>query len=284
MTSLESSYAHCRQVARSRARNFYYSFVLLSKPQRDAMCAIYAFMRRCDDLSDEPGATREALEDWRSDMHRALQGRYGSDACWPALHDAVRRYSIPAAYLDEMIDGVESDLEPRHVQTFEELYRYCYLVASVAGLCAIHIFGFESRDALPLAEKCGIAFQLTNILRDVREDAARGRVYLPAQDLDRFGVSVDEVLGCRDSERLRRLLAFEAQRARVYYEESAPLLGMIDPSSRASLRALVEIYQRLLDRIERAGFDVLPRRIRLSAAEKIAIMLRAAIRSRSSAA
>jgi phytoene synthase len=280
MTPLELSYAHCRGVARNRARNFYYSFVLLSKPQRDAMCAIYAFMRRCDDLSDEPGATKQALEDWRSALHLALAGTHGADPCWPALADAVRRYRIPPAYLDEMIDGVESDVEPRHIETFDELYRYCYLVASVAGLSALHIFGFDSENALPLAEKCGVAFQLTNILRDVREDAQRGRVYLPREDLARFGLTREEILACEDSERLRRLLAFEAGRARGYYRESAPLLGMIHPGSRASMRALVEIYSRLLERIERSGYDVLPRRIRLSAAEKIVIMLRAAIRSR----
>ena len=189
MISVDQSYAYCRRIARSRARNFYYSFLLLSAQQRKAMCAIYAFMRYCDDLSDEPGATRAAIDRWRAEMEEALEGRFGDHPMWPAFHHTVRRFGIPHQYFREMIDGVASDLEPRRIETFEELYRYCYQVASVVGLTIIHIFGFDTRSALPLAEKCGVAFQLTNILRDIREDAGRDRIYLPAEDLQRFGVS-----------------------------------------------------------------------------------------------
>ncbi|MGH9629199.1 MAG: phytoene/squalene synthase family protein, partial [Bryobacteraceae bacterium] len=190
MSPVDQSYQYCRNVARSQARNFYYSFVLLSKPQRDAMCAIYAFMRYCDDLSDDPTlASARTMQQWRSELEAALNGEFGQHPCWPAFHDAVRRYSIPRDYFHQMIDGVSSDLEPRHVQTFDELYRYCYQVASVVGLTIVHIFGFDSPSALKLAEKCGIAFQMTNILRDVKEDAERGRVYLPREDLDRFAVA-----------------------------------------------------------------------------------------------
>src|SRR5215831_20257411 len=189
MKEVERSYAYCRRVARSRAKNFYYSFLLLSEPQRKAMCAIYAFMRYCDDLSDEPGANRAAIERWRAEMEDALQGRFSGHPVWPAFHHTIRRFSIPHDYFREMIDGVASDLEPREFQTFDQLYRYCYQVASVVGLTVIHIFGFDTRRALPLAEKCGIAFQLTNILRDIREDAERGRIYLPTEDLLRFGVT-----------------------------------------------------------------------------------------------
>src|SRR5882724_2954010 len=188
MATLAESYSFCRNVARTRAKNFYYSFVLLPSEQRNAMCAIYAFMRYCDDLSDEPGATREPLERWRIALDRALAGRYDAHPTLPAFHDTVQRYKIPAQYFHEMIDGVSSDLQPRRIQTFDQLYRYCYQVASVVGLTTIHIFGFDSREALPLAEKCGVAFQLTNILRDVREDVERGRIYLPQDDLKRFGV------------------------------------------------------------------------------------------------
>ena len=151
------------------------------RQQRKAMCAIYAFMRYCDDLSDEPGATRAAIERWRSEMEAALEGRFGGHPVWPAFHHTVRRFGIPHQYFREMIDGVVSDLEPRRFETFDELYRYCYQVASVVGLTIIHIFGFDTPSALPLAEKCGVAFQLTNILRDIREDAGRGRIYLPGR-------------------------------------------------------------------------------------------------------
>ena len=183
MVTIEQSYQYCLQVARSRAKNFYYSFVLLSAQQRKAMCAIYAFMRYCDDLSDEPGASRTAVDHWRADMEEALQGRFADHPLWPAFHHAVRRFGIPHEYFRQMIDGISSDLEPRRLETFDELYKYCYQVASVVGLTIIHIFGFDTRSALPLAEKCGVAFQLTNILRDIREDAERGRIYLPAEDL-----------------------------------------------------------------------------------------------------
>ena len=184
--SLTESYAFCRHIAKTRARNFYYSFVLLSDEQKNAMCAMYAFMRFCDDLSDEPGANLASIAKWRGELGEALAGRFSGHAVWPAFHDAVRRYCIPHAYFAEMIDGVSSDLEPRTFADFDQLYRYCYQVASVVGLTTIHIFGFESPQALDLAEKCGVAFQLTNILRDVREDFDNGRVYIPSEDLDRF--------------------------------------------------------------------------------------------------
>ena len=217
--AVEQSYAYCRKVARTRARNFYYSFVLLSKPQRAAMCAIYAFMRYCDDLSDEPGATRSAIERWRADLDAALDGRFSGHPVWPAFHDAVSRYAIPHRYFHEMIDGVASDLEPRRFETFGQLYRYCYQVASVVGLTVVHIFGFESPAALPLAEKCGIAFQLTNILRDIREDLERGRLYLPIEDLRRFGVSEQDLRAATRNPAFLRMMRFETQRARSYYDE-----------------------------------------------------------------
>ena len=273
MPDLKASYAFSRRIARKRARNFYYSFLLLSREQKDSMCAIYAFMRYCDDISEGEGASREAIEQWRRDLERALGGDFPGNPLWPAFHDTVTRYGIPHQYFHEMIDGVSSDLEPRRIQTFEELYRYCYQVASVVGLTIIHIFGFESRDALALAEKCGIAFQLTNILRDVREDWEHGRVYLPAEDLQRFGTKLT-----KHDESFVRLMRFEAERARKYYEESRPLIGLVHARSRKSLWALVEIYRRLLGRIEDSDFDVLDRRIRVPAWEKLGILLRAAVR------
>jgi phytoene synthase len=276
MATLEESFQYCRQVARSRAKNFYYSFVLLKHEQRDAMCAIYAFMRYCDDLSDEPGASRAAIERWRAALSDALAGRAGDHPVWPGFVHTVETYRIPHEYFHHMIDGVASDLEPRKIATFDELYRYCYHVASVVGLTTIHIFGFRSEDAKPLAEKCGVAFQLTNILRDIKEDAGLGRVYLPAEDLARFGVSEQQLAA---GEGVKDLLRFEAARARRYYNESLPLLELVDKHSRPSLWALIEIYSRLLDRIERSNYDVFTRRISLSTAQKSWIVARAASRA-----
>jgi phytoene synthase len=275
MKPVERSYEYCRRVARRRAKNFYYSFVLLSRPQRNAMCAIYAFMRYCDDLSDEPGANRAAIDKWRAEMEAALEGRFSDHPVWPAFHHTVRRFGIPHQYFREMIDGVLSDLEPRRFETFEQLYRYCYQVASVVGLTIIHIFGFDTRSALPLAEKCGVAFQLTNILRDIREDAERGRIYLPTEDLQRFGVSEEDLNAGRRDEPFLRLMGFEAERARTYYNESRPLLDLIHPRSRASLWALISIYSRLLERIEGSNYDVFRRRVRLPLWEKSWIVWRA---------
>ncbi|HLI83780.1 MAG TPA: phytoene/squalene synthase family protein [Bryobacteraceae bacterium] len=274
---IDQSYDYCRGVARKRAKNFYYSFLLLSAQQRASMCAIYAFMRYCDDLSDEPGATRAAIERWREQLEDALEGRFSGHPVWPAFHHTVRRFGIPQEYFREMIEGVASDLEPRRIATFDELYRYCYQVASVVGLTIVHIFGFDTRSVLPLAEKCGVAFQLTNILRDIKEDAGMGRIYLPREDLERFGVSEKDLSAGNLSEPFLRLMRFEAARARAYYEESMPLLDLVHPRSRPSLWALIAIYSRLLDRIEAVNYDVFTRRVRLSAVEKSCILARAAL-------
>ena len=276
VTSLEASQAHCRDVAKKRAKNFYYSFVLLSPERKNAMCAMYAFMRYCDDLSDEPGATRTAMDRWRDALTGALAGRPDSGPVWPAFLDAVSRYQIPHEYFYDMIEGVASDLTARTFHTFEELYQYCYRVASVVGLTIIHIFGFDSPAALPLAEKCGIAFQLTNILRDIREDAGLGRTYLPSEDLERFGVALDDLNQSRRTDAFARLMDFEIARARDYYQESAPLIELVHKESRSSLRALIAIYSGLLERIAESPSDVLTRRISLPAAEKIWLVLRSA--------
>jgi phytoene synthase len=278
MSALDASYQYCRDVARSRAKNFYYSFVLLSRDQKNAMCAMYAFMRYCDDLSDEPGAATAPIERWRDALTQALAGHPDPQSLlWPGFLDAVARYRIPHEYFYQMIEGVLSDMEPRRIVSFDELYGYCYHVASVVGLTIIHIFGFDSQNALPLAEKCGIAFQLTNILRDVREDAERDRIYLPAEDLQRFGVTPEDLRAGRKTDEFARLMEFEAARARKYYDESRPLLGLVAPGSRSSLWALITIYSRLLDRIRQSNYDVFERRIRLSALEKSIIVLRAMV-------
>jgi phytoene synthase len=266
--TVAESYAFCESIARRQAKNFYYSFLLLDRERRQAMCAIYAFMRYCDDLSDDEGIADRAgaIARWRQDLESALAGSAPKNPLWPAFTDTVARYKIPHEYFFDMIEGVTSDLQPRRIQTFDELYDYCYHVASVVGLTVIHIFGFKSREALVLAEKCGIAFQLTNILRDVKEDAKKNRVYLPQEDFARFGASAQDPT--------RDLLAFEAARAKKYYAESAPLLDLIEPASRPSLRALIAIYSRLLDRIIASNYDVLRRRIRVPTWEKLWILAR----------
>ena len=273
--TLEASYAFCRRIARNRARNFYYSFLLLSPEQKDAMCAIYAFMRYCDDISEGAAASRQAIDHWRSDLDRALTGDYPANPLWPAFHETVQRFDIPHQYFHEMIDGVSQDLNARQIQTFDELYRYCYQVASVVGLTIIHIFGFDSPDALPLAEKCGIAFQLTNILRDVREDSENHRIYIPLEDIQRFSADLTKY-----DENFVALMRFEADRAQNYYAESRPLIGMVHEKSRRSLWALIEIYRRLLARIERQNFNVLDRRARVPTREKLGILASAILRLR----
>jgi 15-cis-phytoene synthase len=274
--TVAESYVWCEQVARSQAKNFYYSFLLLKRERRLAMCAVYAFMRYCDDLSDDEGIADRAaaIARWRDDLEAALAGRVGDHPVWPAFVDAVQRFKIPHQYFFDMIDGVSSDLEPRRIQTFVELYDYCYHVASVVGLTIIHIFGFESPQALKLAELCGVAFQLTNILRDVKEDRNKDRVYLPLEDFERFQVSPETL---QPEVRRKKLLEFEAQRARDYYKESAPLVGLIDKGSRASLRALIGIYSRLLDRIVESNYDVLSHRIRVPTWEKVWILVRSMV-------
>ena len=270
------SYAWCERVARRQAKNFYYSFLLLSAPQRRAMCAIYAFMRYCDDLSDDPGVSDRAaaIARWREDLKAALEGHQADHPVWPAFTDAVARYKIPHEYFFAMIEGVSSDLDPRRLQTFDELYDYCYHVASVVGLTIIHIFGFDAPETVELAEKCGVAFQITNILRDVREDAENNRVYLPAEDFERFGVSPDTF---EPRHRFLELLEFEAKRAREYYRLSEPLVGLVHQGSRASLRALIGIYSRLLDRIVASNYDVMAHRIRVPTWEKLWVLVRSVV-------
>ena len=172
---IEHSYRYCRNIARKRARNFYYSFIVLPRAKSDAMCAVYAFMRFCDDIADDPeidGDRERMLAKWGESLVKGAEGDYGDSPILPAFHDTIRRFNIPIDYFQELIDGAAMDLRVDKYRTFDDLYDYCYKVASVVGLVCIHIFGFSSPKARNYAEFCGIAFQLTNILRDVREDAA----------------------------------------------------------------------------------------------------------------
>lgn len=272
--SLEESYAHCERIARAKAKNFYYSFLVLPKQKRLAMCAVYAFMRECDDLSDEAGATQTRLEQWRHDLDDALKGLTGTHPIWPAFADTVHRYKISREYLDDMITGVTSDLTFTQPANFNELYLYCYRVASVVGLTVTHIFGFQKPEALVMAEKCGIAFQLTNILRDVREDAQNYRIYLPADLMRQYQVPHLNA----STPQLEALLSDLGQRARAYFESSRPLILLVDKDSQSSLWALIEIYDRLLKKIEAAHFRVMDTRHRLSNVEKLSILAQALFR------
>lgn len=278
MISVAESYAHCVAIARARAKNFYYSFLVLPKQKRLAMCAVYAFMRECDDLSDEAGATKEALVRWREQMDRALDGDIPQHPLWPAFADTVARYRIPRAYLYDMIDGVTSDLSFQQPQSFQDLYQYCYRVAGVVGLTITHIFGFEHARVLEMAEKCGIAFQLTNILRDIGEDAGLGRSYLPVELMQKYEVSAEDLKQKNVSPHLRKLLSDLGQRAQVYYAFSRPMIQLVDRDSRSSLWALIEIYSRLFRRIESSGYEVLEGRHRLPTWEKLTILAQAALR------
>jgi phytoene synthase len=244
------------------------------------MCALYAFMRQTDDLADDPtpGLDRDALlGHWRRDVHRALD--VGKSDAWPglaALAATVERHAIPRHYLDDVIDGVAMDLNPEPFPTFDDLYGYCYRVASAVGLCCLHIWGYRSEGgrAEALAESCGVALQLTNILRDVREDAENGRLYLPQEDLGRFGVTPEELTARRPNDRVRSLLAYQGQRAYAYYEKAQPLAELVAPVGRPVLGTIVGIYRTLLDEIARRDYDVLAERVALPPWRKVAIMLR----------
>lgn len=275
--ALAESYAECEALARRHAGNFYPAFRLLPSDQRLAMCALYAFMRRADDLSDDSGsvaAKRRALADWRLGLRQALRGEH-THAIHPALHHAITTFRIPSAYLEAVLDGVEMDLEPVALTSFEELHTYCYHVASVVGLACIHVWGFSRPEAKVYAEQAGLAFQLTNILRDLKEDAERGRVYVPREDLTRFGYDPSGLrTGVRD-DAFRALMHFEIARARQYYDAADSLLPLLAAPGRAVYSMMAGTYRSLLDEIERRDYDVFSTRVRVSRWRKMWLALRA---------
>jgi phytoene synthase len=285
--TLDEAYAACRAIARREAKNFYYAFVALPLPRRNAICAIYAFMRRADDLADDESLPREErrirLDAWLAEWRKVCGGSVTADPVFLAVRNATERFGIPLVLLDELVAGVTLDLKqatsdaPDTYATFADLYRYCYLVASVVGLVCIRIFGYRDRRAEKLAEETGIAFQLTNILRDVAEDAERNRVYLPLEDLTAHGVSLDSLLhrasGAPPTADERALLRDIAQRAENFYRSGQALMPLIDRESRPALWVLVSIYHALLRRIERADYDVFSRRASVPMPEKLAILV-----------
>jgi len=275
--AVRDSYAECNRIARASHSSFYYAFFGLRREKRNALCALYAFMRLIDDVSDEPGdleSKRQGLARWRGMLDDAVDGRTAGHAVLPALADTIARFEIPTRYFHDLILGAEMDLTVASYATFDRLSEYCYRVAGTVGLTCIHVFGFSDPKAPDLAERLGLAFQLTNIIRDVGSDYAIGRVYLPQEDLDRFGISAAE-LGGPVTPKLQLLLKFEADRAWQMYEEGAPLVKKINADSRATLWALVRTYSTLLARIEERDFDVFRSRISTSSAEKIQFLLTA---------
>lgn len=272
------SYAECRRVARVAASNFYYAFFMLPAAKRDALCALYAFMRLVDDVSDTVGSEADkqrGLARWRAALDAAVAGDVSGHPILPAFADTISRFRIPPRYFHDLISGAEMDLTVGDYATFERLREYCYRVAGTVGLTCLHVFGFDDPHAPDLAEKLGIAFQLTNILRDVPADYEIGRVYLPAEDLERFGVRAGELGRGPLTPEIRELFAFETARAWGFYREGAELIPRVHADSRAALWALVRIYSGLLRRIEARGYDVFSQRVRLSAPEKTGILLRA---------
>lgn len=288
--TLVMAYSVCKGITRTAAKNFYYAFLVLPRRKREALCAVYAFMRRCDDITDDPTLSlperRQKLDNWLDALHAAQQGQPTDDAILLALTDAQRRYAIPAGLLDELAHGTAMDVEEEEAaaqtsatpglsiqyKTFEDLRLYCYRVASVVGLVCIHVFGYRDPAAEPLAEQCGLAFQLTNIIRDVKEDAGMGRIYLPEEDLAKFNLTASDLLTAPDPVRLKPLLALEADRAREFYRSGEELIPYVSEDSQPALWVLVTIYRRLLEKIAEKQYDVFTQRVALSRSEKLRIL------------
>ena len=280
-SQLAHAYAVCRGIARRSAKNFYYGFLVLPSEKRDAFCAVYAFMRHADDISDDPASDplqkRQKLSDWLEAAKTVFAGKPTDDPVLMALADAQSRFKIPVELFEKLVYGTSLDLDiPRSsgapaivCRTFDELKHYCYYVASVVGLVCIRIWGYKDAKAEMLAEDCGLAFQLTNIIRDVKEDAGLGRIYLPEEDLAKFGLSpgqlaVENLSGASRAEEIKPVLELEAERARRYYDSAKWLMELIEEDSRPALWVLVEIYSRLLKRITERNYDVFTERIQLS--------------------
>jgi len=289
-SQIKVAYSVCRGITRSAARNFYYAFMVLPKAKRQALSAIYAFMRRCDDIADDESLPvaerRRLLGAWLDAVHRAQAGHATDDPVLLALTAAQRRFYIPDVLLDQLAHGTAMDLEDDvtligspereekalRYRTFDDLYLYCYRVVSVVGVVFINVFVYQNPEAEPLAEKLGQAFQLTNIIRDVKEDAAAGRIYLPEEDFGRFGISPYELYSPPNPARFAPLLQMEANRAREFYRAADELIPLIDEDSQPALWALVAIYRRLLEKIASRNYDVFHGRISLSTREKMAIL------------
>ena len=288
---LSHAYAVCRGISRRAAKNFYYGFMVLPSEKRNALSAVYAFMRHADDIADEPGddprQKRQKLEEWLQAAKSVFAGKATDDPVLMALGDAQSKFKIPPELFEKLVYGTSLDLDIPSVpgspaivcQTFEDLKHYCYYVASVVGLVCIRIFGYQDSKAEFLAEDCGLAFQLTNIIRDIKEDASMGRIYIPEEDLARTNLSAANFASAllqdpAQAQQLRPALEYEAERARKYYESAKWLMELIEEDSRAALWVLVEIYSRLLKKIADRNYDVLTERVRLTFWEKLKVLSR----------
>ena len=275
------SYSHAREVTRREAKNFYYAFRLLDPARRNAIYAVYAFSRRADDAVDsvqEKNASEEEARSKLDGLSRLLRGEAPEDPLSPALLDTIERFKIPVEHFSELLLGMEMDLEKKRYETFDELYTYCFRAASAVGLICIEIFGYseDAEAAHQHAEELGIAMQLTNILRDVREDMTLGRIYLPGEDLARFNYSEAELSRYEFTPAFRDLMEFQVERARDYFQRSEALFPLIDTQTRYCPVLLKRLYSKILDRIESQGYDVFSRRPALSRLQKLCMLMAAA--------
>lgn len=274
---------HSRAITKKSASNLALAFVLLPKPRRDAMSALYAFCREVDDVADEDAAPAEKrraqLAEWRNDVKRACENQPPQFPVNRELQPVIRQFSLPFDLFDELIKGCEMDLEIKRYENFEQLELYCYRVASVVGLLSIRIFGCKNPAARDYAVCLGKALQLTNILRDVKTDAARGRIYLPQTELKRFAVGENEILECRYSENFRALAGSVAARAKHFYSLARKTLPAEDRKSLAAAELMGSVYWRLLQKLERAQFNVFgPQPVKLSKPQKLALIFQSWLR------
>ena len=273
MTDLEQAYEECRRITRREAKNFYYAFLTLPQAQRRAIYVAYTFCRYCDDSVDAERSVDQKLALLSGLRHKLDQSYHGhaDDLVFVGLADVAEKYDIPQEYFQEVLSGVESDLVKNRYQNFDELRQYCYQVASAVGLICIPIFGFGAPQAKEHAVDLGLAMQLTNIARDVKEDLGFDRVYLPQDELARFGYSEAELLVGVVNEPFVELMRFQANRARGYFDSGFQLLPYLSHRSRACPAVLGQLYSKVLDGIEDVNYDVLHHRVSLSAAEKVRV-------------
>lgn len=280
---IEAAFEYCRQVSWKHAKTFYFATHFLPAPKRRAVHAVYALCRYVDDIVDhcEDKLSRRSLtkekiisliNKWRSDLEACYAGAIIDHPIMIAWHETLKRYAIPKRLPLELIDGVCMDLKQNRYQTFDDLYPYCYKVASVVGLMTSEIFGYDSEQSLQHAIELGIAMQLTNILRDVGEDAQKGRIYLPLEDLRRFDVSEADILSGTMSDNFVNLMKFEIERARFYYAQSEKGIAMLSADSRLAVKVSHDNYSRILRRIEEIGYNVFKQRAFVSNAKKIALL------------